>query len=463
MDPTIVVLLIAVGGAIAAGAAVLGVFALADFVLSRLARRRNANGAQDTVPQEQSSVYGDRPSTARRSGAKTEHLDPVRVQHLIVELHRTRSILLGWLSVLEAFALGDAWRATALRAELGDINTCDISLVGDANVIATYQLTVDMLRNQAGRGLPPEVASDMASIRVRLLTALAEQERRLNHGEKPVIAEPLVHLDLWGPPRPITEVTIRPPTPTLQPLLGDSSTSSPALSDQPVAEPPIVVRPVTVGLPALLDGPRETTSALLNPPTPSPVPTPAGPALATAKPPIARRAKPQPASTQAIAQPRATKAPAPRAAARAAAAAVPPPSAKATARPATKSTAPAATKPATVVEAAPSKPARRIAPAPAPAPAPALAPHLVPTAVPTPRSVRTVAKPAPLGAPSTAPVAVSRPTQVLASRPVPIGASKPIAPGPRPAARATLGPMSQSASSPGGKAPTRPTSKRSEP
>jgi hypothetical protein len=452
---------------IAAGGVVFGVLAIADTIFSALGRRRAANGAQDTVPQAQFSVYGDRPSTARRSGVKTEHFDPVRVQHLIVELHRTRSILLGWLSVLEAFALGDAWRATALRAELGDINTCDISLVGDANVIATYQLTVDMLRNQAGRGLPPEVASDMASIRVRLLTALAEQERRLNHGEKPVIAEPLVHLDLWGPPRPITEVTIRPPTPTLQPLLGDSSTSSPALSDQPVAEPPIVVRPVTVGLPALLDGPRETTSALLNPPTPSPVPTPAGPAPAPAKPPIARRVKPQPASAQPNAQPnaqpkaqpRATKAPVPQAASRAAAAGVPAPSAKATARPATKSIATALTKPAPVVEAAPAKPARRIAPAPVPAPAP----HLVPTAVPTPRSVRTVAKPPSLGAPSTAPVAVSRPTQVQASRPVPIGASKPIAPGPRPAARATLGPMSQSVSSPGGKAPTRPTSKRSEP
>jgi len=215
---------------IAAGGVVFGVLAIVDTLHAAWARRRDAKGVQDKVLAPQSSVYGDRPASARRSGAKTEHLDPVRVQHLIVELHRTRSILLGWLSVLEAFALGDAWRATALRAELGDINTCDISLVGDANVIATYQITVDMLRNQAGRGLPADVASEMASIRVRLLTALAEQERRLNHGERPIIAEPLVHLDLWGPPRPITEVTIRPPTPTSQPLLGDSSTSSPAQS-----------------------------------------------------------------------------------------------------------------------------------------------------------------------------------------------------------------------------------------
>ena len=173
---------------------------------------------------------------------------------MIVELHRTRSILLGWLSVLEAFALGDAWRATALRAELGDLNTCDISLVGDANVIATYQLTVDMLRNQAGRGLPPDVASQMASIRVRLLTALAEQERRLNHGEKPVIAEPLGHLDLWGPPRPITEVTMRPSAASSQPALGDGS-FTPAPADLPRSEPPLVFRPVTVGLPAAADLP----------------------------------------------------------------------------------------------------------------------------------------------------------------------------------------------------------------
>jgi hypothetical protein len=450
---------------IAAGGVVFGVLAIVDTLHAAWARRRDAKGVQDKVLAPQSSVYGDRPASARRSGAKTEHLDPVRVQHLIVELHRTRSILLGWLSVLEAFALGDAWRATALRAELGDINTCDITLVGDANVIATYQITVDMLRNQAGRGLPADVASEMASIRVRLLTALAEQERRLNHGERPIIAEPLVHLDLWGPPRPITEVTIRPPTPTSQPLLGDSSTSSPALYSLPAAEPPLIVRPVTVGLPALLDAPRETTpsmsAALLNPPIPSPAATPARPAPAAAKPPIARRAKPQPSSTQPKAQPRATKAPARQAAPRATPAAAPPPSAKATSRPATKPIATASTKPATVVEAAPAKPARRIAPAPAPVPPPA--PHLVPTAVPAPRSVRSMAKPASLGAPSTAPVAVSRPTRVLAGRPAPIGASEPIAPGPRPAARATLGPMSQSASSPGGKAPARPTSKRSTP
>jgi hypothetical protein len=442
---------------VAAGGVLFCVLALADAVLAARARRRDANGVQDRVPQPQASIYGDRPGSARRSGAKTEHLDPVRVQHLIVELHRTRSILLGWLSVLEAFALGDAWRATALRAELGDINTCDISLVGDANVIATYQLTVDMLRNQAGRGLPADVASEMASIRVRLLTALAEQERRLNHGEKPVIAEPLVHLDLWGPPRPITEVMIRPPTPTSQPLLGDSSTSSPAPSGLPAAEPPLVVQPITVGLPALLDGPRETTPALLNPPSPSPAPTTVGPEPATAKPPIARRATPRSTSPQPNAEPRATKAPARQAASRAAAAGAPPASAKATTRPATKSIATASTKPENVVEAAPAKRTRRVAPESPPAP------HLVPTAMPAPRSVRTVAKPAPLGAPSTAPVAISRPIHVPAGRPAPIGASKPIAPGPRPAARATLGPISQSASSPGGKASARPTSKRSEP
>jgi hypothetical protein len=442
---------------VAAGGVLFCVLAVADAVLAARGRRRDPNGVQDKVSQQQSSVYGDRPSTARRPGPKTEHLDPVRVQHLIVELHRTRSILLGWLSVLEAFALGDAWRATALRAELGDINTCDITLVGDANVIATYQLTVDMLRNQAGRGLPPDVASEMASIRVRLLTALAEQERRLNHGEKPVIAEPLVHLDLWGPPRPITEVTIRPPTPTSQPQLGDSSPSLPALSALPAAEPPLIVRPVTVGLPALLDGPRETTPALLTPPSPSPAPTAAGPEPAAARPPVARRAKPQPASPQSNAEPKATKAPVRQAASRAAAAGAAPPAAKATTRPATKSIATASTKPATVVEAAPAKRARRVAPESPPAP------HLLPTAVPAPRSVRTVAKPPSLSAPSTAPVAVSRPIQVPAGRPVPIGATKPIAPGPRPAARATLGPMSQSASSPGGKASARPTSKRSEP
>jgi len=186
MEQTIVTLLIAAGGA------VFGVLVIAGGYLAARAAVRDANGILHKVPTPEPNLYGSRPEAPRRSGAKPERLDSIRVQQaMILELQRTRSILLGWLSVLEAFALGDAWRATALRSELGDINTCDVSLVGDANVIATYQLTVDMLRNQAGRGLPPDVASQMASIRVRLLTALAEQERRLNHGERPLIAEPL--------------------------------------------------------------------------------------------------------------------------------------------------------------------------------------------------------------------------------------------------------------------------------
>jgi hypothetical protein len=217
MDPTIIVLLIAASGAIVAGAALLGAFALADAVLARVARRRAANEVEPALPAQNASIYGHRAEGRPRSATRSRRLDPARVQHLIVELQRTRSILLGWLSVLEAFALGDALRAMALRAELDDINTCDISLVGDANVIATYQLIVDVLRNQAGRGLPPDVTSEMASIRVRLIAALAGQERRLNHGEAPVIASPLVHLDLWGPFRPPTEVTIQPASPTSQP------------------------------------------------------------------------------------------------------------------------------------------------------------------------------------------------------------------------------------------------------
>jgi len=183
---------------VAAGGVIFAFLVILDFVLSTRARD----------PGRESG---------RRSDARTGKLDPVRIQQLTAELHRTRSTLLGWLSVLEAFALGDALRATALRAELGDLNTCDITLVGDSNVIATYQVTVAMLRNQSGLGLPPEMAAEVASIRVRLLTALSEQERRLALGEAPVVASSPVHLDLWGPPRPITEVTIRPAAPTSQP------------------------------------------------------------------------------------------------------------------------------------------------------------------------------------------------------------------------------------------------------
>ena len=235
MEQTIITLLIAAGGA------VFGVLVIAGGYLAARAAMRDANGVLRKVPAPEPKLYVTQPEPPRRSGGKPERVDPVRVREsMILELQRTRSILLGWLSVLEAFALGDAWRATALRAELGDINTCDVSLVGDANLIATYQLTVDMLRNQAGRGLPPDVASQMASIRVRLLTALAEQERRLTHGEKPQIAEPLGHLDLWGPPRPITEVITRP---NAEPV----GRSRPAGLAFGLARVAVVWRPVTPG------------------------------------------------------------------------------------------------------------------------------------------------------------------------------------------------------------------------
>lgn len=232
MEGTLITLLVGAGGGVLC-LILVGVAYLVWRAVVGDSRRdpRQARPAQSAV---------SRPAS-RRSGAK-ERQEPVRSsQELIIEVQRTRTILLGWLSVLEAFAIGDAWRASALRAELGGINTCDVTLVGDASVMAAYQQVVGVLRNQAGRGMPPDLASEVASIRVRLLTALAEQERRLNQGERPLIVEPLAHLDLWGPPRPITEVIIRPSTEPAEPAATGDELEAEALP--PPIEPPEPAQP----------------------------------------------------------------------------------------------------------------------------------------------------------------------------------------------------------------------------
>ena len=237
MQQTVITLLIAAGGALFGVVAIAGAYLAARFAL------RDANGALPKEPPPPAPAYVDiRHEAGRRRETRARRPEPVVDQRgLLVELQRTRTILLGWLTVLEAFALGDAWRATSLRAELGDLNTCNVTLVGDGEVIASYQLTVDILRNQAGRGLPPEVASQVASVRIRLLTALAEQERRLNQGEKPQIAELFRHLDLWGPPRPITEI-IRPAKEVPPPPDQDSSLPA-APAPAPAPAPALTAAP----------------------------------------------------------------------------------------------------------------------------------------------------------------------------------------------------------------------------
>jgi hypothetical protein len=283
MEQTVVTLLIGAGGGVLCLIWVAGAYLV--WRAATGGSSRNPRRARPPQPLVSRAV----PENTRRSGSRRERLDPVRVQQeLIVELNRTRTILLGWLSVLEAFALGDVWRATALRAELGDINTCDVSLIGDANVIATYQLIVGVLRNQAGRGLPPEVASEVASIRVRLLTALAEQERRLNHDEGPQIAEALAHLDLWGPPRPITEVIIRPPT---------EAASRTAIADDFDAP----ASPSPINLPKPAQPAAETTpeqARILVPPSPASGPDLKASAAAADQRVSTRRPSPQPSDEQ---------------------------------------------------------------------------------------------------------------------------------------------------------------------
>ncbi len=167
MNQTIVTLLIAVG------CAAIGVAAIAGGYLAAQAARRDADAAVHDVLARETQL---------------------------ARLRRTRTILLGWLNILETLARGDSWRATAERAALGDVSDCDLSLVGDAGVVGTYLFTAQVLRSQNGKGLPPDAASQVASLRVKLLSAMAEQERRLVQGEAPRIIESAGKLDFFDLP-----------------------------------------------------------------------------------------------------------------------------------------------------------------------------------------------------------------------------------------------------------------------
>ena len=125
-------------------------------------------------------------------------MTPEQHELQMVELRRTRTILLGSLNVLEALAFGETSQATAARAVLGDVSDCNISLVGDASVVSLYLLTAEMLRNQIGQGLPVDAVVELASIRVKLLDSLALQEGRLSRGEEPLIMEPLGNPDFFS-------------------------------------------------------------------------------------------------------------------------------------------------------------------------------------------------------------------------------------------------------------------------
>jgi hypothetical protein len=219
MDQTTVTLLLVTGGA------AVGVAAIAGGYLAAQAARRDADAAihsaRATRPNGEStrpdaaaaratsaasrpaaaappSAAAGRRSSAAASAVQATTLTRKQRELRVVELHRTRTILLGLLNALEALALGETSRATSARAELADVGECDISLVGDAGLVDRYLLTAEMLRTQIGRGLPAEAASQVASLRVELLTALAQQERRLSRGEELLTTEPPRPLRLEG-------------------------------------------------------------------------------------------------------------------------------------------------------------------------------------------------------------------------------------------------------------------------
>jgi hypothetical protein len=174
MDQTTVTLLMALGGA------AIGVAAIAGGYLVAQAAIRDADAAfraARAAPRPAAATRRPRFAAPAVQGAK---MTREQRELQMVELQRTRTILLGLLNVLEAVALGETSRATAARAELADVGDCDISLLGDADLVDTYLLTAEMLRTRIGQGLPADAASQVASLRVRLLTALAQQERGLS-------------------------------------------------------------------------------------------------------------------------------------------------------------------------------------------------------------------------------------------------------------------------------------------
>jgi hypothetical protein len=198
MDQTMVTLLIATG---VAGAAIAGGYLAARAAThdadAAISRRRASAAPRPAGALESPAAAVRRPRAAAPAVQGTT-MTLERRELQMVELDRTRTILLGLLNVLEALAFGEASRATAARAVLGDVSDCNISLVGDASVVSTYLLTAEMLRTQVGQGLPSDGAAQVASIRVKLLDALALQEGRLSRGEEPLIMEPAGNPDFFS-------------------------------------------------------------------------------------------------------------------------------------------------------------------------------------------------------------------------------------------------------------------------
>jgi hypothetical protein len=205
MDQTTATLLIEIATGVA-GAAIVGSYlavraAKRDAGAATHATRRAARANGETT---RPYVAAGRPATAvarPRAVAPAVQgtpLTPEQRELRLVELDRTRTILFGSLNVLEALAFGEASKATAARAVLGDVSDCNISLVGDASVVSTYLLTAEMLRTQIGQGLPVDAVVEVASIRVKLLDALALQEGRLSRGEEPLIMEPVGNPDFFS-------------------------------------------------------------------------------------------------------------------------------------------------------------------------------------------------------------------------------------------------------------------------
>ncbi|MGH2512508.1 MAG: hypothetical protein ACRDGQ_07460 [Candidatus Limnocylindrales bacterium] len=115
----------------------------------------------------------------------------------VVGLHRTRTILLGWLNVLEALAVGTTLNAATMRADLGDLRDCDLALLGDARLVGTYLSTAAKVGALSGQGMSPTIRQQVASLRVNVLTALAHQELRLMRGEEPVLVDSAGSVDFF--------------------------------------------------------------------------------------------------------------------------------------------------------------------------------------------------------------------------------------------------------------------------
>lgn len=109
--------------------------------------------------------------------ALEERLRPWQIDRL----RATRELLVRQLEAMLATARGDARRASTLAAESSLLDG-DISLLGDADLVAEYQSMLIELRNSIGQSINADLQKRSALVIAHILAALDAQTERLLRG-----------------------------------------------------------------------------------------------------------------------------------------------------------------------------------------------------------------------------------------------------------------------------------------